>query len=329
MGGVPTVISATWSCLRSLMAGEAVRDREIEPGLALIRRQGLAPMAFALGAKSCRQDYVANLFDAEARAKVVTEAAATLAAGGVESTLIKGMSYIGDLYSDPAVRPMGDVDLLVRPAQMRRAAELLEGIGYADGTPGGPSSVHHAWQLFHCDTRRSIDLHQNIVQPWRSRIDLGEVWGRTRAAEDVPGARRLDPVDQLLFHLAHIGRSELWVTAISYVDAVGLEQRLDPEQQAELLNTARRYGLQRSVRAALAMTHALRDGADRPELPLWGRVLPSCAEVLAGEMPRREIQLARKAVLNDGWSQVLGLGAVFAVRRAAGWLGKRREARGS
>src|SRR5690606_12168980 len=120
-------------------------------------------------------------------------------------------------------------------------------------------------------------------------------------------AHRFDPVDQLLWHLAHMGRSELWVPLIAYVDADRLERRLDAGQRAELGRRLRAAGLRRMAAAASAMTEALVEGRERPRLPAWGRVLPGAREIVAGTQPRRPLQLARKAVLNDGVLQLVGL----------------------
>jgi hypothetical protein len=121
-----------------------------------------------------------------------------------------------------------------------------------------------------------------------------------------------------------MARHELWVGLINYVDAARLLDRLDADQRDSLWKRAKDYQLVRSCRAAAAMTEALARGAETAELPIWGRALPSCREVLIGKPPARPIQLVRKAVLNDNWSQLARLAAVFASRRARAWIDRRR-----
>jgi hypothetical protein len=53
-----------------------------------------------------------------------------LAAAGIDVIVLKGAALIGLLYRDSALRPMTDIDLLVRPNQVEAAAELLHGEGY-------------------------------------------------------------------------------------------------------------------------------------------------------------------------------------------------------
>jgi len=318
---LPRTLAAVSHCVAALIRGDDIDDTAVAPGAELIRRHGLAAMAYARGAKGFRVDYVSNLFAAEKRAAVVREAHAALADRGIEVALLKGISYVGDLYPDAGVRPMGDVDLLIRSGDMPRALECLARLGYRDGTPHGSTAIHHAAQLFRADGG-AIDLHRNIEQPWRSRIDLQAVWARTSVGAD--GMRRLETIDQLLFHLAHLSRTQLSVPLMNYVDTALLRERLDGRALVELGRRAHAYRLERGCRAALAMTDALGARAGRPVLPAWGRLLPGCAEVLAGGLPPRPVQLARKAVLNDEWSQLAGLGAVFVARRGLGWWKRRR-----
>ena len=299
-------------------------ELELEPAVELLRHHGLTAMAYAHGARSLRHDYVVNLFSVDKRQAVLAEAVAALSEAGIEVALLTGISYAGDLYPDPAVRVMGDLDLLVGSSELKGALGCLQALGYRDGTPGGSSPSHHALQLFRGDGG-AIDLHQNIEQPWRSRIDLHEVWARAVPAEDVPGARRLERVDQLLFHLTHMSRSELMVPLMNYIDAAALERRLSAADIEELMERTRRYGVERGCVVARAMGKALREGRDRAWLPLWGRILPDCEEVVRGRLPSRHVQLARKAVLNDRWSQLAGLGAVFVTRRAIGWWQRRGQ----
>jgi hypothetical protein len=304
------------------MRGEAIDDHEAAPGAELIRWQSLGPLAFVAGAQQFRADYAVQVFEAENRLALAREVASAFAAERIEVVLIKGISYSGDLYPDRALRPMGDIDLLVRPEDRARGFRILEELGFVDGTTGGATELHHAWQLSRSADRRSVDLHRNIVQPWRSAIDLDEVWARAEPATDVPGARRLSRIDQVLFHWAHVARHELWVGLTGYVDSIRLVDRLSERERASLWERARRYQLYRGCRAAWAMTRALENAAES-SLPAWGRALPSRREVLSGKPPARPIQLVRKAILNDSWTQLARVAAVFASRRARAWWQRR------
>lgn len=98
----------------------------------------------------------------------------TVAAAGIEAVCLKGFANAYTLYTDPAVRILGDLDLLVRAADLDRTVRLFAGHGFQFGTIAA-----HRWQmrsdasfmpLVAADGSCDIDLH---VQPdsypaWRS-----------------------------------------------------------------------------------------------------------------------------------------------------------------
>src|SRR6185436_3240291 len=59
------------------------------------------------------------------------EVTALLAAAGVRVILLKGASYLGELYDDPGERPLVDLDLLVGPKDVAAVAARLKEAGFA------------------------------------------------------------------------------------------------------------------------------------------------------------------------------------------------------
>ncbi|MBK9546708.1 MAG: nucleotidyltransferase family protein, partial [Dehalococcoidia bacterium] len=57
-------------------------------------------------------------------------AVATLRAAGVEPIALKGLGLIATAYPEPALRPMHDVDLLIRPPGFMKAAGALLNAGW-------------------------------------------------------------------------------------------------------------------------------------------------------------------------------------------------------
>ncbi|HDS05816.1 MAG TPA: hypothetical protein ENN95_02120, partial [Deltaproteobacteria bacterium] len=53
-----------------------------------------------------------------------------LSAAGIENILLKGFSYMQDIYGDTSARGMSDIDLLIRPDDRLKALEYLLGEGY-------------------------------------------------------------------------------------------------------------------------------------------------------------------------------------------------------
>ena len=55
-----------------------------------------------------------------------------LSAMGVENILLKGLSYMEDIYGDTSARGMSDIDLLIRPDDRMKALEYLLADGYSN-----------------------------------------------------------------------------------------------------------------------------------------------------------------------------------------------------
>ncbi len=68
------------------------------------------------------------------RAQTIRDDAATIARAlrddGVQPLALKGLHLAFGLYEEPGLRPMNDLDLLVRHDQLDAASEALEAIGY-------------------------------------------------------------------------------------------------------------------------------------------------------------------------------------------------------
>ena len=92
---------------------------------------------------------------------------ALLTEAGVGAARLKGVWIAAALYPDPAMRPMTDVDLLVRPEQIDTAVAALRAAGYlvdADQELDGPSKRLHVPQLAHPERGIPIELHHRIAR---------------------------------------------------------------------------------------------------------------------------------------------------------------------
>ena len=54
-----------------------------------------------------------------------------LSSAGVENILLKGLSYMEDIYGDTSARTMSDIDLLIRPGDRTKAFDHLHADGYS------------------------------------------------------------------------------------------------------------------------------------------------------------------------------------------------------
>lgn len=96
--------------------------------------------------------------------QATAEVAKAMNQEGIRPILLKGPSLSRWIYSDHEVRPYGDSDFLVSPAQRDLAQLVLEGLGYRrvfrpSDTPG-VSPAADEWRRLSDGT--SIDLHRTI-----------------------------------------------------------------------------------------------------------------------------------------------------------------------
>ena len=279
------------------------------PPPELVRRHRLAALAHTHGVPGFHPDHIASGLRVEQHRARACEAAAALADAGVPVLLLKGASYGGWLYDDPAERPMTDVDLMVGTNDHGRALEVLARIGFR---PGGPASQRSPRQ--HAVTLRreydTVDLHRGPVQLGRIAID-DQLWTRARAAPWIPGAQRLDEIDETLFHFAFLARQDLIGPALLLVDAGRLLRRLDAAGWQQLHDRAARWRFGRLLETLVGWTEHVIGWRDAP--PRWW--LPSKAEVLGAASPARLRQLARKPLLLGGAREI----AHFALATVDGW----------
>ena len=116
---------------------------------------------------------------------------------------LKGAHLAEMVYSDPALRIMTDLDILVREMDVSRAASLLMQIGYApwDKTVADPAD-HHLPPLVKSGTV-PVEIHwglHRIRVP--GRADIVGLWERAVPAKLGSGKALVLSVEDLLLHLS-------------------------------------------------------------------------------------------------------------------------------
>ncbi len=286
----------------------------------------LAPIAYRRGMQSAKADYAACMVVAARRRRVLEEVIRALTAREIDIALIKGCAFVGTIYPDPAERPMNDMDVLIRRPQLPDAVQLVQELGFQRvGFDRKMSDFYHATVFLRGDVM--LELHRNIVQPYRTAIPIDDVWARTTLDPVGVGERRLDRIDELLICAVHVARHELIVPAINYVDVARLWNRLTEEQRATMWSRAKAWRVARAVAAVFAMKDNLATGSpDAPNIGLGSRILPTTTDVLLGTQPKRARQIAQKLLLAQGTRDRLGLGFVTVAAIVDGWWRARSTA---
>ena len=88
-------------------------------------------------------------------------------AKGIRYAVIKGTHVRELVYTDPALRPASDIDLLVVPEQRLAAVDALKEAGFMLFV--NPDNVSHEAVL--AGGGVDVDLHWDILRPGRTRID--------------------------------------------------------------------------------------------------------------------------------------------------------------
>jgi hypothetical protein len=143
----------------------------------------------------------------------LAEILAAFAGAGIEAIPLKGSHLATSYYREPGLRPMNDLDVLVRPADEPRALEALARLGY--------QPIARSWKHFllarpeargpivaddgeHPDNPRSLDLHTRLEEQfWGIRYDLtADAWAKSEPGRLLGATARLLRPPMLLHHLA-------------------------------------------------------------------------------------------------------------------------------
>lgn len=217
---------------------------------------------------------------------------------GVPSVPYKGPALAAQLYGNLALRQRGDLDLVVRRADVRRARELLAGRGYRPRYPlsrgveafmlrsryhetfvGSRAVVELHWAFTNRDVAFSLDL--DALLPRLKQLPLGGHFVNVFAPED------------LLLILCVHGAKHGW-DRLEWLCGVAELVRSGEVECAAVLEMATRLGVRRMLLLGLGLAHDLLEAplpqqvlqqvrSDRPVGRLRGEV---AGRLLAGERMR-------------------------------------------
>ena len=151
------------------------------------------------------------------------EATAALRKAGFETLTLKGMALANTVYRQPGLRPMADVDLLVRPCDHAFALATLRDLGYR--TPGEAADRLGASRSFAELVRNGvrIDLHWHAARYLRFEtiveVDHDGLWRRAHRLVTQEGSSLMPAPEDLLLHLVlHLTLGSDFARVLWYAD---------------------------------------------------------------------------------------------------------------
>lgn len=236
------------------------------------------------------------------------------AQANIPMIVLKGAALAPTLYPDAALRPFGDLDLLVHEGDEGRAAEILFARGYQGVVQMGEGTDSELWgqQTFVRGGAHParIELHRHLfVQSYyrrRSRLDW--FWAhRTPFRVQGRTAFMLDASAQLLHLAAHSALHHqdsrlIW----SYDLALLVSQQAARLDWYETIETAQAFGL------ALSLRHALQEMSTLWQLPLTPQAQAFVAQPKSSWSERAMFSLARSRYREARWlADGLGVGLTY------------------
>jgi hypothetical protein len=161
--------------------------------------------------------------------------AARFSAVGIETIILKGAALLLTVYPHPALRPMGDLDLLVREADVPRALNAAQDLGFGILRPGVSEArlrTKHEIALARRladGTPIYLEIHWRFI-PRESLVagpfrEPDQLWRESHPSEDrtIP-ARLLSAEDALVLGALHLQR-HVYSRAIWFVDLAMILER--------------------------------------------------------------------------------------------------------
>ncbi len=298
------------------LAGSAGDDLDWETIFTRAHAQGIAPLLHAtldrweIDAGAPRFARFAAARGATLRQNLLYldelgRVASRFAGQGIETIVLKGGALLLTMYPHPALRPMGDLDFLVREADVPRALRAAEALGYAllrPGVAGDVFATNHEIELgrtLEDGTRLYLEIHWRLV-PRESLIRGTDVESRSLWRDALPTgdpavpARVLAPEDALVFAALHLWR-HAFSRAIWFVDVAMLAEAAGLLWE-DVATKSSEWNARAPLYVTLAGSRALCD-ARVPE------------EIFASLDPGRMREMAVDAIM--GWPDTFGARAAL------------------
>ena len=192
------------------------------------------------------------------------------ASADIATLVVKGPVLAMQAYGNPAMRSYGDLDLLVRQRDIRRATELMMAAGYVAAVPLSAidaGKIPGQYLFSKPDSKLLVELHNDLtLRYFPRRLPIEEFFARqVRVRLDAHEAPALSVEDELVLICIH-GAKHFWERLIWIADVAALVSHhasLDWERAAK---SAQAVGAERMLHTGLRL------GADLLDLQLPGKI---------------------------------------------------------
>ena len=152
------------------------------------------------------------------------EVLARFSAEGIGALVIKGPVLAVRAYGDPAIRNYGDLDLLVRQRDIRRATELMSARGFLPAVPLSAidaGKIPGQYLFSKPDSKLIVELHNDFtLRYFPRRLPLETVFARQVSvrvdAHDIPALSVEDELVLICIHGAkHFWERLMWIADVA------------------------------------------------------------------------------------------------------------------
>jgi len=172
-GALSSEADLNWESL-----GQVARVERVAPLLyTAVRNQHLVPPSVE---EEWRRLYYATALGNTRRLHELQDVMHRLSEQGVAAILLKGAALAETVYRNAAVRPMDDLDLLVRRSDVLTALSVLASLGYRPGRVEASSDKLADWEmeraLYKGEAKTWIDMHWSLVSNYYHQYTLPVDW---------------------------------------------------------------------------------------------------------------------------------------------------------
>src|SRR6266852_479568 len=180
---------------------------------------------------------------------------------GIGALVVKGPVLAVQAYGDPAMRSYGDLDMLVRHRNIRRATELMSAAGYVPAVSLSAidaGRIPGQYLFSKPDSKLIVELHNDCtLRYFPRRLPLEEFFARQiRVRVDSHDVSALSAEDELVLICIH-GAKHFWERLMWIADVAALISRQTAINWERVADSAKAVGAERMLHTGLRLASDL------------------------------------------------------------------------